>query len=202
MQKVLNGLAILLSIAALPAADKEGRFAAKPADRYPNHVTQEKVTLAAVPFVEEADVKAAFGKVDPNKYGVLPVLLVIQNDTGKTLRLNLQTEYVDPDGHHIESVDAQDVQYFGVKSKRKDTNIGIQSPIPFPRRKSSGGPLNTWEITGRAFSARMIPPGEQVSGFVYFQTKMQPGAKFYLIGLSEANTGKELFYFELPLDKK
>ena len=36
------------------------------------------------------------------------------------------------------------------------------SPIPLPARKRKG-PLNTWEIEGRAFAARMIPPGATIT---------------------------------------
>jgi len=172
----------------------------KAADSYTTHVTNEKVTVAAVPYVNADEVKLAFGKVDPNKFNLLPVLVVIRNDTGKPLRVNLQAEYVEPGGHHIEATPAEDVQYAGAGPKRKDTNVGMQYPLPFPKKKSTS-PLSSWEIQGRAFAAKMIPAGEQVSGFVYFQTKMQPGSKFYMNGLSEAGSGKELFYFEVPFEK-
>ena len=45
----------------------------------------------------------------------------------------------------------------------------------------------------------MLPPGQTASGFFYFQTGLQRGATLYLNGLSEAATGKEILYFELPL---
>ncbi len=188
-----------MSIAAAQAADKDSRFAVKPASEYPGSVTQEKVTIAAVPYVREDDVRAAFGKADPARYTVLPVLVVIENKTGKTLRLNLQAEYVDPGGHHVEALSPEEVQYIGAPPRRKDSRMPMPSPVPLPRKKSSGGPLGGWEFQGRAFAARMIPPGEQVSGFFYFQTRLDKGSRFYLTGLSEAGTGKELFYFEVPL---
>ena len=59
--------------------------------------------------------------------------------------------------------------------------------------------VDTWEIEGRAMSAKILPPGESASGFFYFQTIMQPGSMIYLNGLYEAASGKEIFYFELPL---
>ena len=45
----------------------------------------------------------------------------------------------------------------------------------------------------------MLPPGQSASGFFYFQTGLQRGATIYLSGLAEAATGKELFFFEIPL---
>jgi hypothetical protein len=201
MKRVLKLLAILLSISTVFAGDKDTRFAVKPATEYPARLTQEKVTVAAMAYVNEDDVKLAFGKTDPNKYGVLPVLVVIQNDSGKPLRLNLQAEFVDRNGHHVDATPASEVHYVGTPPKRKDSNIGMGSPLPFPLPKKKGGPLGGWEIDGRSMTAKMIPAGEQVSGFFYFQARLEPGSKLYLNGLSEAGSGKELFYFEVPLEK-
>ena len=42
--------------------------------------------------------------------------------------------------------------------------------------------------------------GQSANGFFYFQTAHRQGARLYLTGIREAATGKELFYFEIPLD--
>jgi hypothetical protein len=195
MKRIFGLAVMILSIAAARADEKE-KFSPPPAASFATKQVQGKVTVAAVPYVNEDEIKAAFGKANPPKYGILPVLVVIQNDSDKALRLDLQAEYIDPDGKHIEAVPARDVMYAGKSPKRPNVN-----PVPLPIPRSSGkGPLNAWEIEGRAFSARMLPAGESVNGFFYFQTRMQSTAKLYLRGLSEAQTGKELFYFEIPLD--
>jgi hypothetical protein len=48
----------------------------------------------------------------------------------------------------------------------------------------------------------MLPPGQSASGFVYFQSGFQRGSSIYLSGLREADSGKELLYFEIPLVEK
>lgn len=197
MKRIFGLAVMILSIAAARADEKDKRFSPPPASSFAKKQVQAKVTVAAVPYVNEDEVKAAFGKANPPKYGILPVLVVIQNDSQKALRLDLQAEYIDPDGKHIEAVPARDVMYAGKAPKRPSVN---PVPLPIPRSSGKGGPLNTWEIEGRAFSAKMLPAGESVNGFFYFQTRMQPNSKLYLTGLSEAQTGKELFYFEIPLD--
>jgi len=55
-------------------------------------------------------------------------------------------------------------------------------------------------IGERAFAARMLPPGDSASGFVYFQTGHRNGSRLYLTGLRDAATNTELFYFEIPLE--
>src|SRR5215469_10483204 len=101
---------VLLSIAAAAAADKDkGRFSPGPASSYAGHQTMEQITIAAVPFITEEQTRTAFGKVNPYRYGVLPVLVVLENGTGKALRLDLEAELVLPDGRHVEATPASDV---------------------------------------------------------------------------------------------
>jgi hypothetical protein len=193
-------LMVLLSIAAARAVDKDkDRFVAGPASSYKSHQTLDKITIAAVPFVGDDEARKAFGKTNPNKHGVLPVLVVIDNGTGKALRLDLKTSFVAPDGDKIEATPPEDVIY--IDGVRKVPKIYTPLPNPLPRRKKKG-PLNTWEIPGRAFGAKLIPPGETASGFFYFQTAHEPGSKLYLSGIRDARTDKEYFYFEVPLERQ
>jgi hypothetical protein len=195
---------VLLSIAAwapnVLADDKDkDRFAPGAATSYKGVTTMEKITMAAVPFSGEEQVRSAFGKVNPNKYGVLPVLVVFENGTGKALRLNLEASYIGPDGKHVDATPASDVTFIGGSGKAP--SIPGTNPLPFPRRAKKG-PLNVWEIEGRAFTAKLLPMGEKVYGFFYFQTSHLPGSRLYLTGVSDASTGKEYLYFEVPLEQQ
>ena len=132
MTRSLVFSAIFLSITAGFAADKDKKFTAAPAASYPNHQTQAKVTVAAVPYVSEEEVKAAFGKDNPNKYGILPVLVVIQNDSDKALKLDLEASYVDADGRHVDPIPAADVPRMVAHKRPHDAPISVGSPIPLP----------------------------------------------------------------------
>jgi hypothetical protein len=180
------------------AADNK-RFAPMPASSYPGHQTMNGITIAAVPYTREDEVKAAFGKANPYKYGILPVLLVIQNDTGKALRLNLKTELVDLQDDHKPPMKPLDVRLWDGVSNR-DYRVPLPGPIPLPRHNK--GPLDVPEIDGLAFSAKMLPIGEKVYGFLYFDSAVRPGAFLYVNGLSDAASGKDYFYFEVPFEDK
>jgi hypothetical protein len=194
-------LIVLLSIATAAAADKDkSKFVPAPASSYPGHQTADKITIAVIPYTSEEQVMAAFGKVNPNKYGILPVLLVIQNDTGKALALNLKTEFVDQQNHHLEPMPPADVVLYD-GSRKASWKVPEPGPIPLPRRNKKG-PLNTWEIEGRAFSARLVPPGESVHGFFYFEVANRPGSLLFLDGIKDAASGKDYLYFEIPFDNK
>jgi len=194
---------ILLSIAALSVAvyagDDKVPFKPGPAASYPTHQTLDKITIAAIPYVTEEQAKEAFGKVNPMKYGVLPVLVIFENNTGKTLRLELQAEYDDPGHRHIDATPASEVLYVG-SSVKEPKLPGGSRPIPLPHRDKKG-PLNTPEITTRAFAAKMLPDGDSAFGFFYFQTEPVPGSKIVISGVKDAQSGKDYFFFEVPLDK-
>jgi hypothetical protein len=184
------------------AADKtEARFEPGKASQYKSAQTLDKITIAAVPYLTDEQTKPALGKNNPNKYGVLPVLVVFENNTGKALRLNLRAEYIAPDRRHVESISADDVQHLNGATKAPRMPGNNPLPIPLPVRAKKG-PLNTWEIEGRAFVAKLLPPGESAYGFFYFYTEYEPGSKIYLTGVQDAATGQDYFYYEVPLDKQ
>ena len=198
MPFVFKRLALLfLSISAGLCADKETPFKAAPAATYASHQSNAQITIGADPYVTLDKLKLAFGKVDPNQFGVLPVLVVIQNDSDKAVRLDrLKVEYAGPNHDHVDATPAKDVRYL----KGPERPNVITGPAGKPKvLKGKKNPLDAWEIDGRAFSAQMLPPGQSASGFFYFQTALQHGATLYINGLYEAATNKELFYFELPL---
>jgi hypothetical protein len=191
----------VLGLAVAAAADKDkARFAPGRAETYPVHQTTDKITIAAMPFVADDQIHLAFDKVNPNKYGVLPVLVVMDNGTGKTLRLEMKAEYVTADNMHLDATPADDVIY--IDGVRKPPKLFNPNPIAvaFPKHDKKG-PLNVWEIPGHAFTAKLLPPGESTSGFFYFQTTNEPGAHVYLTGVKDAASGKDYFYFEVPFEK-
>jgi hypothetical protein len=168
-------------------------FHAPAAADLPHRQTNDGVTIAADPYVNGEKLKAAFGKLNPYQYGILPVLLALQNGSGQSIKLDrMMAEYVGPHGDRIESTPAKDVR-FTQGGGRPSQPIGV---IP-PHVKKS--PLDVWEIEGRALAAEMVPPGNSAYGFVYFQTGIQKGATIYLSGITQAATGKELLFFEIPL---
>jgi hypothetical protein len=201
MKRAFNGLVLTLSISALLFAGKDDKlqpFRPAPASSYATKQTVGKVTIAAMPYESDAQTQEAFGKVNPNQYGVLPILVVIQNDSEEALRLaDMKVAYQMRGGTSLEPTPPEDVPYV-VPPKRPPT-VEFPSPLPKigPRKKKN--PLSEWGIEGRAFRAQMIPPGESASGFFYFQTRHQRESSLYINGIREAATGKQLFYFEIPL---
>jgi len=195
-----RALIVLLSITAVFAVDKKPGFAPQPASSYPGHVTNDKITIAAKPYNTAELAATAFGKVKPHERGITPVLVVVQNDTGKPLSLNLVAEFVTAEGEHVEAMSPDDVVRFQGIQRRPGTKTSM------PRIPGLGGskkgPLNTPEIEGKAFAVKLLPPGEAANGFFYFQADELKGAQIYLNGIKDAASGKAYFYFEVPLDAR
>ena len=185
--------------ASYPAASFQAEkdhpaFHPPPAAELPHHQTNDQMTIGADPYTSGEKLKAAFGKLNPYQYGILPVLIAIQNAGGQSIRMDgMKAEYVGPHGDRIEATPAKDVRYTKGGGGPPPPPIGV---IPRHIKKS---PLDVWEIEGRAFAAEMIPPGNSAYGFLYFQTGIQKGATIYLSGMTEAASGKELLFFEIPL---
>ncbi|MBV9406322.1 MAG: hypothetical protein JO211_13335 [Acidobacteriaceae bacterium] len=180
--------------ASVGGASSENAFHAGPASGYA-HQSADHITIGAKPYDNEELTAEAFGKkTDLLKYGVLPVLVVIENKREQALDLrDLEVNLVGADGRHVGVVAPEDLPYLGRHPKRP--TVGPRTPIPLPGKKN---PLAAPEIVERAFAAKMLPPGDSASGFFYFEARLEAGDKIYLNGLRDARSGNEILYFEFP----
>src|ERR1700692_4811136 len=110
MRALLISLMAVATLAADNNKDK-AKFSPGPASSYQAKQTNDHVTVAVVAYDTEELAHTAFGKLNPNQYGVLPILVIIQNDTDQALKLDrLEVQYTGVDGRHMDATPAQDVQ--------------------------------------------------------------------------------------------
>lgn len=191
---------LLLLLAAIAGARHQAKFDPGAITDYANRQTVDQVTIAARAYHTPELARQAFGKLDPNRHGVLPVLVIIENAGSQTIRLDgMRVEYVLADRRRVEATPASEVKYI----QGPDRPGMVTGPIPGgkPRLSRRRNPLDVWEIEGRAFLARVLPARQTASGFFYFQAPYRKGSILYITGLREAAGGRELFFFELPLDE-
>ena len=151
--------------------------------------------------IETDDRKARGGgsKLNPNRYMVLLVPIAIQNWMA---------------GGDSRGSDEAGLQPARGNARGSDSGAGCavlnDSREPRGRARSDSGirdqaperrePARRVGRSGRAFAAKMIPAGQSASGFAYFQVpQASAAATVYISGLGNAVTGKELFYFEIPM---
>src|SRR5260370_9946352 len=163
----LMSIALFAGLTLAAAADKEPHFAPGDATSYRTRETNDKVTIAGVTYVTEEQTRSAFGKLDPNKYGILPLLIVIRNGSSQTIRLeSMRIEYVTSDRAHVDATAARDVPYLS-GARRPSMTPG---PMPGSRTRIQRvtNQLASRHIAERAFSTPVLPAGEQASVYCYF----------------------------------
>ncbi len=199
--------ALLLSLLAVAAwsgprsaEDKSSQpFRPAPAAAWPAHQTIGDITFAAVRYESDDDTRPLFGKVNLNQYGVLPVLLIVDNQSNQNLLLDMmRVEFTAPGGIRLEPTPPRDLPYL-IGPTNPLNRPRIPSPIPLPSR-NKGNSLSQVELDTRAWGAKNLLPGESTHGFFYFQTEWRRSSYLYISGVREARTLKEVFFAEVPMD--
>lgn len=199
---------------AILASEEKPLEPARHASLYAAHETHsdEKVTIAAEPF--DSKEKDSVFPVDYSKHNILPLRVVISNDSDQSLQLmNLRIELI-PLGKgkdHYGPASWEDI------SRRVSSEIGRRAPadkpnpaprgplgIPLPggKGKKTKGLSAKEQFDELSFAARAVEPHQSQSGLVFFDVAgagMPPSqAKLYVTGIRNSNN-QELFYFEVPL---
>jgi hypothetical protein len=187
--------------AALWAEKKPEPFRPAAIETYASKQTNQGLTAAAVAYDDAEEAKAAFGKLNPYEHGILPVLVLFKNDSKKTLNLeHARFQYMAPNSRKLDETPAEDISRLKGPSRPRYNPTPIPTTVPGMRRNKN--PLQNPVIIERAFSAKMLPPGESAYGFVYYQTGHTRTSSLYITGITEAQTSQELFYIEIPLGAK
>lgn len=170
-----------------------------------NHAT-EQVAIAAAPYTGE---KASIFQMDYYGHDLLPIYVVVTNDGGSSISLsNIQVQLVTVNRRaKIEPASDEDIyRRLSRIQHRGDEPSRNPLPIPLPR----GGPKVgvkkdvAKEVEAAKFRARAVEPKTTQAGFMFFDVSdiRDPlnGATLFVTGVRDAG-GKELMYFEIPLDK-
>lgn len=206
----LLAAALLLASAAWIFAEKQPQPLPKAfhANTYPAHEAHdnEKVSIAADPY--DMPDKAAIFVVDYRRNGLLPMQFIISNDGDQAVSLlDMEVELITADRSKIPPATVDDLyRRLGRQTRRGDEPARNPLPIPLPRSKVKPTVSREAqaEIEAMQFLARAVEPHSLQSGFLIFDVQGIPhplaGAHLYVHGLRDS-AGKELFYFEIPMEK-
>lgn len=176
------------------AADKEAAFRPGKATDYPSVQVTGKLRIAAVKYESDDETKPVFAKTNPNEFGILPILLLMESQGTEAIMVDrMYVSYQTPDRMQIEPMDAREI--LSVRAPKRPGGMSYPSPIPLPKKKN---PLTKVEFETRAWAAKTILPGETAHGFLYFNVRHRKNAILYITGIREGS--KELFYVEVPID--
>lgn len=201
--------ALVLGVLAVPVA-----FAAKKeappvqaASAYPARETHEKehVTIAADPFDTRA--RGEFFRNDYAGHSILPVRLVIQNDSDAPLDLNqARIQFIAADGTKLPAATPEELnrrlfRFTDIKQKRIPGTPITYKPTPVDKKILD-------DDKDFSFSQTVIPPHTSANGFLFYDIKDVDdpplrGAELYVKMIHSKADGKdaELFAFSVPFDK-
>ncbi|MGH9669839.1 MAG: hypothetical protein ACRD3A_06995 [Terriglobales bacterium] len=203
-------VALLLVSAAWIFAEKQPQPLPKAfhAKTYPAHESheEEKASIAVDPY--DMPDKAAIFVVNYRGSGFLPMQFIISNDGDQPLSLvDMQVELITADRSKIPPATPDDLyRRLGRQTRRGDEPARNPLPVPLPRKKvkPTVSKEAQEEIESMQFRARAVEAHSLQSGFLIFDVagiaNPLAGAHLYVHGLRDQN-GKELFYFEIPLEK-
>ena len=177
-----------------------------PASSYPAREihTDENTGVAVDPCDTES--KTSFMQLDYLKYGVMPVRLVITNDGAQPISLlQLKVQLVMADHSKVEPSTQDDLMRLISKTRRLGDEQDKKLPIPVPMKKGKQKEVKQLEADWGLlpFTAVAVEPHNTQAGYLFFDLGgarfKLAGAKIYVTGVKNSD-GKELFYFEIPLD--
>jgi len=202
---VVLALMLLASSLALPATEKTFTMPrAFHAKTYPAHDAHddEQVTLAVDPY-DTPDKQMTVFKTQFVERDMLPLHFIISNDSGTVITLKqMSVLLITKKRVKIEPATEDDIYRRLSAAKQR---LDLPNPSPFPRHaKSAVSKEAKEEVPAAQFAAVSVEPKSTQAGFLFFDVQdienPLAGARLVVTGIRNAN-GKELFYFEIPLEK-
>lgn len=200
-------LTLAVALATCAAAAKKASPPVQAATKYPAKDTHEKehVTIAAEPF--ETRAKGEFFRNDYAGHSILPVRIVIQNDSDAPLDLNqARMQFIAGDGTKLPAATPDELnrrlfRFNDIKQKRIPGTPITYRPTPVDKKILE-------DDKDFSFSQTVIPPHTSASGFLFYDIKdiddsPLRGAELYvkMIHAKDAGKDNELFGFSVPFDK-
>ena len=162
----------------------------------------EKVALAIDPY-DLPDKEYTVFKVDYLAKSVLPVHFILSNDGDKSIILTqMNVLLITKQKIKLQPANAEDVYRRLAENKQR---VDMPQRGPFGTKVKNNVPKEAVvEVPGAQFLATVVDAKSSQSGFFFFDfegiANPLAGARLIVTGIKD-NNGKELFYFEIPLEK-
>jgi hypothetical protein len=164
----------------------------------------EHLAIAAEPY--DSHEKMEIFRVDYISHGVLPVRLIVTNNSDRPISLrDARIIYVSAQGDRIQAADPEDVERLMTRKEKEGAKIPLPGPLPPIKLKPKASnkaieqDFDTFE-----FQALVVEPHTTRAGFLFYDigglNHPLKGALLNLHKIKDAD-GHEFFYFEIPFDK-
>jgi hypothetical protein len=165
---------------------------------------KEKVAIAAEPY--DTKEKEALFRVDYLSHGVMPVRLIVTNNSDRPISLrDARILFQTPAGDRIQAAEPEDVERLMTRKEREGGKIPMPGPIPsiHMKPKASNKDVEA-DFDEFEYGALVVEAHTTRAGFLFYDVSQLDdplkGCKLHLHKLRDAD-GNELFFFEIPFDK-
>lgn len=201
-------LLLAVTLLSLPGTALFSSFAQtveKPATDYPavDIHQDDKIAIAADPC-DTAD-KVKLFAVDYLKYRILPIRIIVTNNSDRPISLNdARIHFISARGDKVPAAEPDDVERRVSSKDKRGKSIPI-GPINLHTKPSVPDAKIEKDFNQFEYAALAVEPHTTRTGYLFYDmdglgSNPLKGAKLLLRTLRDAD-GKELFYFEIPLDK-
>jgi hypothetical protein len=181
------------------------------ADESLPHDRHGGMSVSAGPYTDPARAKDKFGKANPLAVGILPVEVVMRNETSEPIRINLSTIQLEvrPRGGRLQGVDWLTIEEVASAiahpkgtpaPQARRIPMGIPVPVRDTRAEKLGDVLRPL-----ALDADIVPPMGTIHGFLFFDLghdlSLLANATLYVPDAVSMASNKPLIFFEVPLGK-
>jgi hypothetical protein len=164
----------------------------------------EKLAIAAEPY--DTKEKVALFRVDYLAHGVMPVRLIVTNNSDRPISLrDARIIFVTATGDRIQAAEPEDVERLMTRKDREGTKVPMPGPIPAIHLKGKATDKDIeQDFATFEFQALVVEPHTTRAGFLFYDLSglehPLQGGILNLHTIKDAD-GKDLFYFEIPFDK-
>lgn len=174
------------------------------------HDEHDGLSISVDPYATAGRAKEKFGKANPVDIGVLPLEVIVRNDSDHPIRLNLATVQLEV---RLKNGGRQDIGWLTAEEVASAIAHPSGSPNPSARRLPPiGVPLPTKDkkteklaeiLRPLTLDSDVVAPKGMIHGFLYFNLNhdmsLAPNASLYVPDAAIVPTNKALMFFEVPL---
>jgi hypothetical protein len=165
--------------------------------------TEENVAIAAEPY--DTKEKESIFRVDYLAHGVMPVRLIVTNNSDKPISLrDARILFQTAGGDRIQAALPEEVERKMTREERQGASVPMPGPLGKIKLKPKASIKDIeQDFDEFEFGALAVEAHTTRAGFLFYdvpQNHPLQGAKLHLHAIRNAQGG-ELFFFEIPFDK-
>jgi hypothetical protein len=174
------------------------------------HDRHDGLTIQVDPYLEPARAKEKFGKANPVEAGILPLEVIMQNDTEQPIRVKLDAIQLEV---RLRNGARQDIDWLSAEEtavliahpggnpsspgqRRSPVPLGI--PVGDKKAEKIAAALRPFTL-----DADIVPPMGKIQGFLYFNLgrdmELAPKSSLYVPDLVIIPSNKVMIFFDVPL---